>query len=309
MRSRHNAEVASAIARRMAAVSAELAALRPETDDSNSAAPSQTQAEPIGTAAGHNGSQGWSQWWPDGEPPESSPPPRPAGTGRHARRARPERSGGQRRVLLRPVHYVALSLVVSSGLALSAWWVARTQPEPIEPAPQSAPLVAGAPSTQASNPERASQTGAPQSTASSAVIVVHVAGKVRKPGIQALPLGSRVADAIAAAGGPKPGASLASLNLARRLNDGEQVLVGGPGQPAVPPASGVSAPADGAGPVSLNSADQASLEALPGIGPVTAEAIISYREQNGPFTSVEQLLDVKGIGEATLAELSPLVTL
>src|SRR5690606_27659891 len=109
-------------------------------------------------------------------------------------------------------------------------------------------------------------------------------------------------EAIAAAGGVKGKVDTAGLNLARVLNDGEQVVVGAE-VPAVGPSGesgGPAAPAPGAL-VNLNSADLVALDELPGVGPVTAEAIVSWREENGPFRSVEDLLDVKGIGEATLA--------
>ena len=138
--------------------------------------------------------------------------------------------------------------------------------------------------------------------------MVDVAGKVRRPGIAVLPAGSRVVDALKAAGGARRGVDLTSLNLARPVVDGEQILVG------VAPAAGVAgslgSPAPAAGRlVNLNTADQPTLETLPGVGPVTAEAILAWRTDNGGFTSVDELLEVDGIGEATLADLAPLVTL
>jgi competence protein ComEA len=132
---------------------------------------------------------------------------------------------------------------------------------------------------------------------------------VRRPGIATLPLGSRVVDAIEAAGGVRRGVDLTSLNLARILVDGEQILVG------VPAPGGVAAPAASAAGgaegqlVNLNTATQTQLEELPGVGPVTAEAILQWRTDNGPFTSVDELLEVSGIGDATLAEIAPFVTL
>ena len=147
-----------------------------------------------------------------------------------------------------------------------------------------------------------------------AELVVDVAGKVRRPGIAVLAPGSRVVDALEAAGGVRPGVDLTALNLARTLVDGEQILVG------VGPATGVAAgalasPASPAptGPagalVPLNSAGQAELESLPEVGPVTAAAIIAWRDAHGGFTAVDELLEVDGIGEATLGQLAPLVTL
>lgn len=154
----------------------------------------------------------------------------------------------------------------------------------------------------------------------SAEVVVDVSGKVRRPGLVVLPSGSRVADALERAGGARAGVDLTGINLARVLVDGEQILVGVdpvPGAAASAPPGGVgpaagpaAAPgAPGSGPVSINSADAALLDSLPGVGPVTASAIIDWRTQHGGFTDVRDLLEVKGIGEATLAELLPHVTL
>jgi competence protein ComEA len=145
-------------------------------------------------------------------------------------------------------------------------------------------------------------------------VVVHVAGRVRRPGIVVLPAGSRVVDAVRRAGGFVPGVGprSAALNLARVLVDGEQIVVGVVGATGGAPAA--TAPVAGATPatgalVSLNTADQTALESLPGVGPVTATAILQWRSEHGPFTAVEQLLEVSGIGEATLAEIEPHVTL
>ena len=123
-----------------------------------------------------------------------------------------------------------------------------------------------------------------------------------------LPPGSRVVDALEAAGGARAKVDLTGLNLARLVVDGEQILVG------VAPAPGVAgglvgSPPQGTSLVNLNTADQAVLETLPGVGPVTAEAILAWRTDNGGFTSVDELLEVDGIGEATLEDLAPLVTL
>ena len=135
-----------------------------------------------------------------------------------------------------------------------------------------------------------------------------VAGKVRRPGIAVLDTGSRVVDALEAAGGARAGVDLTDLNLARVLVDGEQILVG------VAAPSGVAATmTGGTSPVSslvnLNTADQVALESLPEVGPVTAQSILDWRTEHGAFTSVDQLLDVDGIGEVTLAKLAPYVTL
>ena len=129
-------------------------------------------------------------------------------------------------------------------------------------------------------------------------VVVDVAGKVRHPGIVRLPLGSRVDDALRAAGGALPGATYDGLNRARKLTDGEQVLVGV--QPATGAAVGSSA---GDARVDLNAADVAALDGLPGIGPVLAQKIVDWRTEHGRFASVDQLREVSGIGESKFAAL------
>jgi competence protein ComEA len=146
-------------------------------------------------------------------------------------------------------------------------------------------------------------------------VVVHVAGAVAVPGVQRLPVGARVIDAVDAAGGALPDADLARINLAAPLTDGQQVYVLRRGEvPPVPPAGPQAggpdgAPATGAGgPVDINRASADQLDELPGVGPATAEAIITHREQNGPFGSVDELIDVRGIGEAKLEQLRDLVT-
>ena len=139
--------------------------------------------------------------------------------------------------------------------------------------------------------------------------VVDVAGKVRHPGLYRLPAGARVQDAVLAAGGMLPGVDPASVNLARKLVDGEQLAVGV--SPAAGPAavSGASASSGGpAGPLDLNTATAEQLDALPGVGPVLAQRIVDWRSQHGRFDSVTQLGNVSGIGDAKLADLTPLVT-
>jgi competence protein ComEA len=137
-----------------------------------------------------------------------------------------------------------------------------------------------------------------------------VAGKVRRPGIAVLAAGSRVVDALEAAGGARPGVDLTALNLARPLVDGEQILVGTTAPPGVPATVGDPSTPGAAGPlVDLNTADAATLETLPGVGPVTAGAILTWRDQHGGFTAVEELLEVDGIGDATLAQIAPHVTI
>ena len=146
------------------------------------------------------------------------------------------------------------------------------------------------------------------SPSASGRIAVAVAGRVRHPGVVELPAGSRVDDAIAAAGGLAPGAHLGLLNLAKVLSDGEQVVVGIPGVTG-DSGSGPAASGDPAGPVNLNTATLEQLDSLPGVGPSTAQKILDWRTANGPFQSVDQLQDVSGIGPAKFAEIAPKVTL
>lgn len=139
-------------------------------------------------------------------------------------------------------------------------------------------------------------------------LVVHVAGAVARPGLYRLPEGSRVDDAIGLAGGARPKAALDAVNLAAPVADGQQVVVplrGGGGASGGTAISGDGAPAGGK--VSLNSATLEQLDALPGIGPVTAQQILDYRAANGAFRSVDELDAVPGIGPSRLEQLRPLV--
>ncbi|HMG26291.1 MAG TPA: helix-hairpin-helix domain-containing protein [Acidimicrobiia bacterium] len=182
-------------------------------------------------------------------------------------------------------------------------------------------------SSPATTARRAPATSAPAATGSSATsgsagaakkgerVTVHVAGAVAKPGVYDLATGARVIDAIEAAGGGVPDADLNRLNLAAKVVDGQRVLVQRVGEaaPAGPSAGGSSGTgggtADPSGLVSLNSATQPELEALPGIGPTLAEAIIAERERRGGFRSVNELRDVRGIGEKRFADLKDKVTI
>jgi competence protein ComEA len=152
-------------------------------------------------------------------------------------------------------------------------------------------------------------------TPAAAAVHVHVSGAVRMPGLYVLPAGARVVDAIAAAGGFAGDADRDAVNLARPLDDGEQLPVARegeappPGQAAVGGAGPGGAGLDGeAPPIDLNTADAAQLETLPRIGPALAERIIAWRDDNGGFTSVEDLLAVPGIGDKMLESLRDLVT-
>lgn len=144
-----------------------------------------------------------------------------------------------------------------------------------------------------------------QAARTSTAVVVSVVGRVARPGLVTLSAGARVADAIEAAGGLLPGTDPASVNLAAVVADGQQISVGVPGA-ATGPSAGGSAAAPGA-PLDLNAATEGDLDALPGIGPVLAQRIVSFRQEHGRFASVEQLNDVPGIGPALYARLAPLV--
>jgi competence protein ComEA len=138
-------------------------------------------------------------------------------------------------------------------------------------------------------------------------LYVHVSGAVASPGLYVLEEGARVVDAVSAAGGFSPGADEAAVNLARPLGDGEQLVVPAAGEPVAERTESAGAPA-GEGRVNLNSADTAALDTLPRIGAAMAQRIIDWREQNGRFTSVEDLLAVPGIGDKMLESLRDLVT-
>ncbi|WP_375000303.1 helix-hairpin-helix domain-containing protein [Aeromicrobium sp. CTD01-1L150] len=211
----------------------------------------------------------------------------------------------RRRPALHPVHLrVVAALAVAAGVLLT-WWVLAERPRVAD---VEDPVDLTAPAASESGDADA-DADADGGAGQEGEVVVDVAGKVKKPGIVVLPAGARVHEAIEKAGGLKGRVDTTSLNLARVLTDGEQVLVGveAAGPPA--PSSGAGAGGGGGpGPVNLNTATQEELMSLPGVGPVTAEAIIGWREENGSFSSVDDLLEVSGIGEKTLADLRERVT-
>ena len=139
------------------------------------------------------------------------------------------------------------------------------------------------------------------------MLVVDVAGKVRHPGLYRLPVGSRVDDALRAAGGALPGVDLSTVNLAAKLTDGQQIAVGMPGAAPAPAGSGSGA-ATVLAPVDLNSATLDQLETLPGVGPVLGQHIIDWRIAHGRFATIDQLRDVSGIGDVKFAALRSRVT-
>ncbi|WP_235978616.1 ComEA family DNA-binding protein [Streptomyces lycii] len=207
-------------------------------------------------------------------------------------------------------------LVLAAGLAVHHYWTGR--PETVrspsaEPAAPSAPEQGPSPGAPA-GPAAAHGAGRTAPRGAARTVVVDVTGKVGDPGVHRLPTGSRVEDALRAAGGVRPGTDTGALNRARVLVDGEQIVVGGPpgapgaGGTAGSPGAGVpSGTGPAAGPVSLNSATSEQLETLPGVGPVLAQHIIDYRTQQGGFTSVDQLREVNGIGDRRFADIQPLV--
>ncbi|MRK02411.1 ComEA family DNA-binding protein [Aeromicrobium sp. S22] len=222
----------------------------------------------------------------------------------------PEEEPARVRPRVEVPHVRALAAVAVAASVLLAWWLLSGRPEssgPVAPLAFSSSASPGPPgSAGTAGPSGAQGSATP---APAAEVVVDVAGKVRRPGIVTVPRGSRVYQAIEAAGGVRGEVDTTSLNLARELTDGEQILVGlepvDLGAAGVAPGTGGTA-ATGAK-VNLNTATAEQLDTLPGVGPVTAQAILGWREENGRFSSVDDLLDVKGIGEATLAELRDLV--
>jgi competence protein ComEA len=183
----------------------------------------------------------------------------------------------------------ALAVVAVLACVVAGWsaWRARPRPEPVRAVQVSAGVLGGP------SPSPATE------------VVVAVAGAVRRPGLVRLPPGSRVADAVEAAGGVRPGTDLGALNLARRLVDGELVTVGavGPGAGGPPGIAGARGPL-----VDLNTATVSELDSLPGVGPVLAQRIVDHRTQHGPFVTVDQLREVDGIGDSRFNELRGRVT-
>jgi competence protein ComEA len=295
-----------AVARRLAQLSAELAGSRP-------------------VDAAPEGEQEADGWAPVAQAPSALPAVEPGLApvvpvpGRHASRragrllaaAVPETLRG--RVALGPPQVTVLALLIALGLAVTCWWVLRgSATEIVAPAgvtpgaatASSTPLATAAPSGSLGT-GGATGAAAPAATGS---VTVDVAGKVRRPGIAVLDAGSRVVDALKAAGGARSGVDLSGLNLARVLVDGEQILVGEPAPVGLAASAVPSAGAPGGPLVNLNTASEAELEALPEVGPVTAQAILAWRTQHGGFSSVDELLEVDGIGDATLGQLVPYVT-
>lgn len=200
------------------------------------------------------------------------------------------------------------ALLLAVGTAVAGYALVRTPPPPATEL-----LLPYAETNAANAPVVASTT-----TTAPAEVLVHAAGAVAVPGVHRLPSGSRVSDLLTAAGGPVPDTDLDRVNLAAPLVDGERVWFPRMGEEATPPVvggAGAASPADGGvagpadqGPIDLNTATAEQLDTLPGVGPATAAAILEHRQRQGPFRTVDELLDVPGIGDAKLAQLRDLVT-
>jgi competence protein ComEA len=194
---------------------------------------------------------------------------------------------------------IATAMAVIAVAVGGMWLVRGSPPRPEDTLPfakRSTTTVAAAVSTTTSIP--------------SSAVVVHIAGAVVAPGVYALAGSPRVTDAVAAAGGVSADADANAVNLAAPVRDGERVYIPKVGEaaPLVIGASGLATPPGPAGPVNLNSATAEQLDTLPGVGPATAAAIVTHRQQHGPFLTVDQLGDVRGIGPAKLDALRGLVT-
>jgi competence protein ComEA len=240
----------------------------------------------------------------------------------HGHPADPRAEQGTRRwALTGTTAVVAIVAVLLLGLGVAVFSLRGDGVEPLPPAAGGGQSPGGSASPFAADGPAPAPAGtgagpAPNASAPSASpdggLLVHVVGAVAEPGLVTVPDGARVADALQAAGGTTSKADLTAVNLARTVVDGEQLYVpepgeavpgtpgeapgaGGPGAPGGEPAAG--------GAVDINAADAVALEALPGVGPSIAQAIVEWREANGPFASVDELEDVPGIGPATLDEI------
>ena len=212
---------------------------------------------------------------------------------------------------------VGLVVVVVALLAGIGLWYTRSLPRPVDVSTTAGSAAPVAVSSFGASPSEAApavavasgSVAASPSASASAMLIVDVAGAVRKPGVFEFSPGDRVIDAVERAGGALEKADLTLLNLAAPLTDGQQILV--PKKGATPPAGSPVTGGVSGGPtalVNINSADEATLETLNGVGPVLAAAIIQYRTEHGPFASVDQLDEVSGIGPATLEDLRSQVT-
>ncbi|WP_308187978.1 helix-hairpin-helix domain-containing protein [Pseudonocardia sp. ICBG1142] len=248
---------------------------------------------------------------------------RPSWLRRRAQRWLPPSLAGARVDPGRPGALALVAVVLAGALVAGVGvWLDRPTVQPVGGLPEVTAVPGGAATGET---DRSAGPGGPAPVAAAPVtagpLVVSVVGRVARPGLVRVPDGARVADALDAAGGALPEVDLGALNLARRLGDGEQIAVGVPPAPdAAPvlpapgsePASGTepgaaAAPAAPGGKIDLNTATLSDLDALPGVGPVTAKKIIDWRSANGRFSRVEQLREIDGIGERRFAQLQELV--
>ncbi|MHB1008243.1 MAG: helix-hairpin-helix domain-containing protein [Propionibacteriaceae bacterium] len=235
-------------------------------------------------------------------PPGESPEPTWAAVAEHLR---PDSGSPVPRLTSR--HLAVVAGITLVAVVASAAWLLRAKAVPLAvaaPAPSPRPASAASP-----DPTTRSPTPSPAATPT---ILVHVLGAVASPGLVRLPQGARVADALAAVGGLRADADPAELNLAGILGDGSQVVVGTKAAPRgeVRQGSGTSGSAQSGTSgaeviVDLNTATLTQLDALPGVGPVTAQAILDYRTKNRRFSSIEELQEVDGIGAKTYAQIAP----
>jgi competence protein ComEA len=206
--------------------------------------------------------------------------------------------------LARAVAVVVAVVAVGAG----GYWLLRTPPPSVESSlPFASSTTIAAPGGRGAAPS--ADTPPPTTTAP---VVVHVAGAVTAPGVYPLAAGARVIDAIATAGGLRGDADVDALNEAALVRDGERIYVPAVGETVPAVVTGGAGPggttsSEPTGPLDLNTATVEQLDTLPGVGPATAAAIVSHRDEHGPFASVDDLADVRGIGPAKLDELRDLV--
>lgn len=239
-------------------------------------------------------------WVPDGRSPRGQ-------AWLSAIRADPGRSGG-----------IALGVIGALAVLITVFTLVRDRPAPVVSA-KLPPVEMVSTASPGAAPGVPPRPGSPTTAQAGQSVVVSVVGLVQQPGLVTLAPGARIADAVSAAGGPLNGADTVGLNLARHVADGEQIVVGiatpagrpaalgssvRSGTPETGPAGASTTPA---GPVDLNTATVEQLDTLPGVGPVTAAAIMAWRQANGTFTAIDQLGEVDGIGPARLEKLRPLV--
>jgi|RhiMetdeSRZDD1v2_1073273.scaffolds.fasta_scaffold04272_10 competence protein ComEA len=199
------------------------------------------------------------------------------------------------------IHTGVITVLLMLGMITAGWLLLRARPVAVASPGEVVTL---------STPTQTAVSGTPSPSKRASKIVVHVLGAVRRPGLVRLPESSRVQDAIDAAGGLTHRADPGELNLAQLLNDGQQVVIGTTRDPAgevrdQPGSAGTASGGSPTGAVDLNRADQSQLEQLPGVGPVTAQAMLTWRQQHGRFNRIEELQEVDGIGPKTYAQIAP----